>query len=401
MKTPVAEWLHWPETTAIIKAFSGVPIRFVGGAVRDWLLDITVNDVDLATSLPPDKVTELLSTAGIKVVPTGIAHGTVTALVGARHFEITTLRRDVSTDGRRAVIAYTDDWREDASRRDFTMNALYCDTGGEITDYFGGVEDVRNGRVRFIGDPAQRINEDALRILRFFRFNAYYGKGEMEQSALASCSLLAAQLDNLSGERIQQEMFKLLVADNAADVIAIMQEYHILHHVILANVSADSLRQLPSVIRKAGIAPHAVLALALLLRRHKDVGKLAEDISMRWKLSKAHSWLLSELCASHFILGSNERELKKQIRALGKDQFTLQVITVMAEGADGLPALKLARHWHIPLFPLTGGDLIECGVSPGKQMGALLGRLEQYWEERDYMPDRNELIDIALGKKDW
>src|ERR1700722_3068552 len=141
MKIVVAKWLHWPETKALIRAFNGAPMRFVGGAVRDSLLDITVKDVDLATTLLPEKVSALLSGAGIKVVPTGIDHGTVTAVVGKRHFEITTLRRDVSTDGRRAVVAYTDDWRKDASRRDFTMNALYCDAAGEITDYFGGIED--------------------------------------------------------------------------------------------------------------------------------------------------------------------------------------------------------------------------------------------------------------------
>lgn len=396
MKITVAEWLHWPETKAIIKAFGEAPVRFVGGAVRDCLLDISVNDVDLATALPPEKVSELLSAAGIKVFPTGIAHGTVTAVVAGRNFEITTLRRDVSTDGRRAVVAYTDDWREDASRRDFTMNALYCDARGEITDYFGGVEDAKSGRVRFIGDPAERINEDALRILRFFRFTARYGKSEMDKDALAACRAQAAKIDTLSGERIQQEMFKLLVADKSADVIFVMQEQGILRHVIPAEIAITALKQLPGILNKADVKPDPILALVLLLR--SSSGNFAEAISTRWKLSRAHSRLLSDLCASRINITGDEFALKKQIRACGKALFILQAIAATAEGEDGLPAVKLAQGWNIPMFPLTGGDLLELGMRSGKEMGLLLARLETQWEDAYYRPGKKELIEMAIKK---
>ncbi len=377
-------------------AFGPVPVRFVGGAVRDSIIGIKVNDVDLATPVLPESVMELLSRAGIKVVPTGIDHGTVTAVIGRHNFEITTLRKDVSTDGRRATVAYTDDWKEDAARRDFTMNALYCDMQGEITDYFGGVEDAKNGYVRFIGDPNERIREDALRILRFFRFLAYYGKQEAGEAALAACELLAGTIDNLSGERIQQEMMKLLASPKSAPVIALMQDRNMLSHVIPKTVATAPLGKLPSILDRARKPLDPVLALALLLRSAgDDVTAIIDAVATRWKLSKAHFRLLSDLCRKILFLGEGEKEWKKHIRNLGDNLFIKQALQLMAEGADmesGLRAIKLAEEWRIPEFPVTGEDLIAHGLKPGKEMGQILKQLEQDWEEKGYALTKGELV---------
>src|SRR5579872_7361897 len=205
-------WLKWPETQALIKAFADAkaPIRFVGGCVRDALLGRAVQDVDVATPLRPEATMALLQKAGIKAIPTGIDHGTATAVIHGKHFEITTLRKDVSTDGRHATVAYTDDWKEDAARRDFTINALYLSPDGELFDYFNGARDAKEGHVRFIGNAGERIREDYLRILRFFRFYAWYGKTEPDKEALTACTEAANNIGTLSGERVQQEMLKLL-----------------------------------------------------------------------------------------------------------------------------------------------------------------------------------------------
>lgn len=396
MKLSNAEWLVWPETKVLLRAFGNNPVRFVGGAVRDSLLEIKVQDVDAATTLLPEQVISLLARADIKAIPTGIDHGTVTAVIGKHHFEITTLRRDVTTDGRRAVVAYTDDWREDAARRDFTMNALYADPEGNITDYFNGVEDARAGRVRFIGKAEDRICEDALRILRFFRFVSFYGKLPADKQALAACTANAAKMDGLSGERIQQEMLKLLTAENCAAVIDLMQETRVLPYVIPRTVSTGSLKKLPEIMHTLKYASDPILALSLLLRStHTDFSLLG---MIRWKLSKVHYYRLSDLHKTSKAAGrkeGGEKLWKQQIRQLGKDMFISQVIINMAEGHNmetGFKAIELASGWQIPEFPVNGEDLISHGIKPGKDMGTLLRKLEAYWEENDYVPGKQELL---------
>lgn len=382
---------------ALIRAFGNIPIRFVGGAVRDSLLGIQAQDVDLATPIPPQQVMDILGRAGIKTIPTGIEHGTITAVVGKRVFEITTLRRDISTDGRRATVAYTDDWQEDAKRRDFTMNALYCDVHGEISDYFNGIEDARIGRVRFIGNAIERINEDALRILRLFRFFAYYGKEPPDIEAIAACKLQAAKIDLLSGERIQQEMLKLLASEKSPDVIKIMQDNAILMHIIPQQVQVHSLQRLSVIVKKSRKNNDAILALASLIRSAKgDIAELVSDICRRWKLSGKQQKLLADLCThQQYAASNNEKTWKKQIRASGKDLFIKRYLLFTAEGADennGLHAIEFATKWNIPEFPLTGDDLIRQGVKPGKNMGLLLRALEEYWEEHDYKTDKEALL---------
>ena len=219
-----------PETQAVLAALGadGTELRFVGGCVRDAVAGRPVKDVDLATPDPPERVTALLERAGIKAVPTGLEHGTVTAVSGGRPFEVTTLRVDVETYGRRARVAYTDDWQADAARRDLTINALSCAPDGTLYDPFGGLGDLRGGRVRFIGDPRQRIREDYLRLLRFFRFHAHYGKGGPDPEGLAAATELAAEATDLSGERVRDELLKLLAADDPLPVLELMHAHGVL-----------------------------------------------------------------------------------------------------------------------------------------------------------------------------
>jgi tRNA nucleotidyltransferase/poly(A) polymerase len=387
-------WLHWPETKALAQAIE--PLRFVGGCVRDALLNRAVNDVDAATPLVPQEVMRRLKQAGIKAIPTGIDHGTVTARIGERHFEITTLRRDVSTDGRHAVVAFTDDWKEDAARRDFTMNALYCDHQGQIFDYFDGAKDAAAGHVRFIGEAHERIREDALRILRFFRFFAHYGREPVDMAGITACGELAALIDGLSGERIAAEMLKLLTAEQAANVVGLMQRHGIWPRVVPAVVNAETLARLPQVLRKSQCPPDALLSLALLLRGVSGgTSALIDAITARWKLSRAQQKRLHSLCESHFAHPAEEKQWKKLIRVCGKELFIDGVLLAMAEGAEeasSLAAIKLAREWSVPVFPVTGDDLIAQGAKPGKELGEKLKALEEKWEESGYMLGKNELL---------
>jgi tRNA nucleotidyltransferase/poly(A) polymerase len=390
-------WLHWPETKALAKAVG--PLRFVGGCVRDALLGREVKDVDAATPLPPAQVMKRLKAAGLKAIPTGIDHGTVTARIGERHFEVTTLRRDVTTDGRHATVAFTENWQEDAARRDFTMNALYCDAQGLVYDYFGGMEDAQAGKVRFIGDAAQRIREDSLRILRFFRFFAHYGQGAVDVAAIKACGELSSLIDTLSGERICLEMLKLLTSERAGEVVGIMQRQGVWPFVVPANVKTETLALLPPLLRKAGSAPDALLSLALLLRSTQKAQALADGVALRWKLSKAQHKRLAALCELQ-VAGCRlqEKDWKKRIRAWGPELFIDRMILSMAEGAEeatALAAIALARSWEIPVFPVTGDDLIARGVKPGKELGEKLGALEARWEESGYVMSTEELLKPA------
>ncbi|MFQ5959208.1 MAG: CCA tRNA nucleotidyltransferase, partial [Alphaproteobacteria bacterium] len=239
-------WMTVRATRAVVDALraQGAEVRFVGGCVRDAVAGRKVTDVDIATPDPPETVIRLLEAAGIRVVPTGIKHGTVTAVVARRPFEITTLRRDVETYGRHAKVAFTDDWTADAARRDFTINALFCAPDGTLYDPFGGLDDLRAGRVRFVGDAVQRIREDVLRLLRFFRFYAHYGRPPPDAEALAACRAMALALPSLSGERVCAELLRLLAADDPAAVLELMIEADVLEFVLPEVAGVGALAEL-------------------------------------------------------------------------------------------------------------------------------------------------------------
>ncbi len=388
-------WIEEKATRKLVAAFdaAGIDFRFVGGAVRDSLLGRSVSDIDVATSARPEAVAAALSAGGIKAIPTGIAHGTVTGLVGRRHFEITTLRRDVETDGRHAVVAFTDDWREDASRRDFTMNALYADRDGAVTDYFGGIEDAKAGRVRFIGDPQQRIAEDALRILRFFRFHAWYGQGKPDADGLAACARLAGMIDRLSAERVRVEILKTLAAPDPSPVWQAMIDAGIMAHVLPAATHVDRLRRMVALERTLGLEAAPLRRLAALLGDAPPA--VLKD---RLKLSNQDGLYLKSLAGSadRVALVARGRfgpAVYKAEPGWVLDAALLAHIQAGTPGIDTLKALStFLAGWTEPRFPLTGADLQAVGVKPGPEMGRLLRIVEDWWLAADFGPDRTECL---------
>ena len=380
---PPAEWRDRPglaELVAVLEAPEAGP-RWVGGAVRDTLLGLTVADLDLATPLPPAEVVRRLEAAGIRAVPTGIAHGTVTAVTQGSIVEVTTLRRDISTDGRHAVVAFTDDWHQDAARRDFTINALYADpASGAVTDFFGGHDDLPAGRVRFIGDPYRRIAEDHLRILRFFRFFARFGQ-DVDAPGLDACAARANDLMALSRERIAAELLKLLVAPRAVAAVALMLDRGVLAPVLPEIAAADHL---PFVARReadAGIAPDPIRRLAALLPREPVV---AENVAARLKLSKAQRQRL--------ILALTDRGASAREDAYRHG--TDAAIDRLLLNGDGVAALT---NWPIPRLPLTGGALVERGLVKGPTVATALRRVEAQWIAEDFpSPSRVESIADAV-----
>ena len=387
-------WLDAPPTRGLIEALdrAGIDFRFVGGVVRDGLLGRPVADIDLATPSPPDAVIRAIEAAGLKAIPTGLAHGTVTALVKGRHFEITTLRRDVETDGRHAVVAFTDDWREDAARRDFTMNALYADRDGRITDFFGGIADARAGRVRFIGDPARRIEEDGLRILRFFRFHAWYGQVAPDPDGLAACAAMAGMIDRLSGERIQAEIFKLLGAPDPAPVWQAMIAHGIVAHLIPAATRVDDLARLVAAERGLGL-PAGPLRRLAALTGPTDGGQIAA-LKARLKLSNQDEETLRSVDGMSDGLALLAKGDFGQA-LYGREPGVVRDAALVAYARTGCPDLRtvadlrqFSKSWREPRFPLSGGDLTALGIAPGPAMGSLLKQVEDWWMAGGFVADR-------------
>ncbi|HEY5346625.1 MAG TPA: CCA tRNA nucleotidyltransferase, partial [Rhizomicrobium sp.] len=379
------DWMTAPATLAVMQALGEA--RFVGGAVRDALTQRAVTDIDIATPLTPQEVMARLAAAHIKSVPTGIDHGTVTAVVSGKPFEITTLRRDTETDGRHAKVAFTDDWEEDAKRRDFTMNALYVGMDGEIFDYASGVEDLIAGRVRFMGDPAKRIAEDYLRILRLFRFHAWYGKGEIDSEALRAAAAGKAGLAQLSGERVQKEMLRLLESPDPAPVLRIMAAAGILPDLLPGALLLPRLERLAVIDAENGFAPDAVLRLAALLPDNKQS---ARDVAKKLRLSNAHAARLDDLAQAEENIATSVQQARKNLYRLGPARFADRVFLKWA-GGQGNPIqwrmlLSMARDWRQPKFPLTGHDLMQAGVPEGPVLGEILAEVEAWWIENDF-PD--------------
>ncbi len=385
MILPDAPWRTRPGMARLLKALDADKgeTRFVGGCVRDTLLGIPVSDVDLATRIAPEDVMKRLVAAGIKAVPTGIAHGTVTAVAAGEPVEVTTLRRDVSTDGRRATIAYTDDWSEDAARRDFTINALSADpTTGRLFDYFGGLDDVDARRVRFIGDPLQRIAEDHLRILRFFRFHARFGHGLPDPAGLDACAARANDLMALSRERIADELTKLLELPDPTPTIALMIARGILKPVLPEIEDAAPLAALVRAEQAAGIAPAPIRRLAALLPRSPT---LATAIAARLRLSKRDTRRLvsasaRDLDAPHalaYTIGAEE----------AVDRFLL-------EGRTDIDLAEL-QSWQKPRLPISGGALIAMGLAEGPVVARTMQALEREWVSAGFPMDKTEVRAMA------
>jgi len=383
-------WLRAPASRKVLRALAadGRPARFVGGCVRDGLLGRALSraDVDLATPERPETVLRLLAAAGVRAIPTGLAHGTVTALVGEQRFEITTLRRDVATDGRHAEVAFTDDFEADAARRDFTINAMSCDGEGRLYDYFSGQADLRAGRIRFVGTAAKRIAEDYLRILRFFRFFAHYGRPPADPEALAACRAAAPEIARLSGERIQTEMLKLLEVEDPLPVLRLMSETGVLGQVIPGPIAIDRLRRL------LALAPEAdpLLRLGALLRPTPADPAVVRKVAERWRLSNRDAARLEAMTAVALpALAADAAEFRRTLYRLGPELYRDLVRLAAAEtGADPGPALAETVRWRAPNLPLGGDDLLAIGLRPGPGLGSILAEVERWWLEQDFGPDR-------------
>jgi poly(A) polymerase len=379
--------MELPATRAVMGAleargYAGCA-RFVGGCVRNTLLGQPIDDIDIATTLTPDQVTEALEAAGIKVVPTGVDHGTVTAISEGRPYEITTLRRDVSTDGRRAVVAFTQNWEEDAVRRDFRLNALYCDAEGRVYDPTGeGVADAKAGRIVFVGDAMTRIREDYLRILRFFRFQAWYGKGDADPAALAACKALKGMLSGRAAERTQKELLKLLAAPDPRAALRLMAATSVLSSVLPQVKALTRFERLVAIESEHFFDIDAELRLASLL---PDDARVAQDTAERLRLSNA---LKDRLIAAagrepRVVSWMSPRETRRAVYRLGGRVFADRVM--LAWAASDRPAaatqwralIPLAETWTPPAFPLTGEDVVSAGVPRGPLVGQVLREAAQ------------------------
>ena len=387
-----------PEIRAVIEALTadGGEVRFVGGCVRDALAGRPVKDIDLATPLRPEKVIELIERAGLKAVPTGLAHGTVTAVSRSRPVEITTLRKDLETDGRHAVIAYTDDWVEDAARRDLTMNALSCTPGGILHDPFGGVADLEAGRIRFVGDARARIQEDYLRLLRFFRFQAHYGRVAPDPATLSAIEDLTPGLARLSGERVREELLRLLAAPDPLPVLVLKQERSVLAAVLPEAQSLDRLAALVALEKDLDLVPEPLLRLAALI----DLSPTAvRSLAGRLRLSNKQRARLESLSAPPLAVTveMSREDLRRATYRLGAQALRDLLLIAWAKGRVTDPALAAGRLAEAlkdlsseaaPAFPLTGADLRRLGVPQGPGLGTLLGDLEDWWLEQNMGPDR-------------
>lgn len=392
------DWMGGAALHAVMDVLNngdGFPKAFlVGGCVRNVLVNKPVSDIDIATQHTPGQVTDLLRAAGIKAIPTGIDHGTVTAVVedaaegAARSFEVTTLRRDVETDGRRAVVAFTKDWREDAQRRDFTMNTLLCDLEGHIYDPTGqGVDDLEAGRVVFVGDAAQRIAEDYLRVLRFFRFYGRFGKGAPNAEALAACADAAVRVLELSRERITQELFKILFVDKVVDVLRIMQENKILLPLFDQNFKLEVFERLAAVQGQFN-APDVIARLLVLSGFDADYETVRDQyLTLSGAQKKNYAQTLALVINGAEL---TDKSVKLMVLEYGAD-IGLHVVLIKyaVKPFDNIEKyVGLVRDWDVPVFPITGADVISMGVENGPIIGDLLEQIRAWWVDHDFAPDR-------------
>lgn len=405
------DWMTDPATLAVVAALTadGAEVRFVGGCVRDAVLNRPIRDIDIATHDPPERVMLLLERAGLKAVPTGIEHGTVTAVVGRAHFEITTLRADVETFGRHARVEFTNDWAVDAARRDFTINALFCSPDGRIFDPFDGLADLGAGRVRFVGDAGKRIDEDLLRLLRFFRFHAHYGRPPADVAALAACRARAHKLPTLSGERISGEIFKLLQAPDPAAALLLMQGQRVLPNLLPEAREFGRLRVLAFLENRGVVHP---MVRPDMMRRLAAVlavdGAGARAVAERLKLSGRQCDRLLAIAAPAELPdpGFDAPAARRQLYHLGDPaRFTDLVLLAWAgrKAHSGLtPAeettrwighLDLAAAWTPPVMPVRGQDVLDLGIPRGPRIGALLAEMERWWIAGDFSAPRSQALE--------
>ena len=372
------EWMIDAKTQTLMSAIGGYEAqsKFVGGCVRNTLIGADVSDIDIATQFTPDEIIQKLKVVNIKVIPTGIDHGTVTAVVDGQPFEVTTLRQDVSTDGRHSEVSFTDDWVQDAKRRDFTMNTLLADMGGNIFDPLGsGLSDLNARKVVFVGDPKKRIAEDYLRILRFFRFHAFYGAGEMDGDALEACKASADEISSLSRERITQEFLKILSVDNTINVLQIMFDNNVLSCIFDSEYKANMLSDLCNLQVEND-------AVTLMSRLFVLAGNRPRFYDETLRLSHAQKNFLVKLeMAFNPVLYGDEKTLKKAIYHHGNALMLQGYLLVLANGKAQIDKelLDILQNWQAPKCPITGNMLIVEGYVTGPDLGQELARRQEEW----------------------
>ena len=395
-------WMTAEPTVRVMRALTanGAEARFVGGCVRDAILKRPVLDIDIATPLTPPQVIEALAVAKIKAVPTGIEHGTITAVCEGRPFEITTLRRDVETDGRRAVVAFTTDWAEDAARRDFRLNALYLDAEGVIHDPTGeGLSDARAGRIVFVGDAETRIREDYLRILRFFRFSAWYGRGEPDAEAVRACAGLKDGLTGLSAERVSKELIKLLGADDPRPTLRLMAATGVLGALLpevqglarfegLVEIETSQLFTCDPALRLAALLPDDTAVVEAMARRLRLPNALRDRLiaAVAMPDDRIVSWM-------------SPREMRRAIYRLGKDAFKDRVMLGWASEPRSVTypqwrmLLVYPDTWTVPDFPITASEIKASGVPEGPLFGQVRREVEAWWIDLDFTDDKLAAIE--------
>lgn len=390
-----APWLTAETTRAVMDALAGPGLgtsRFVGGCVRNTLMGRAVDDVDIATQLTPQEAMAALKAAKIRVVPTGIEHGTVTAIVDHRPFEITSLRRDVETDGRRAVVAFTREWSEDAMRRDFRLNAIYAGADGRLFDPTGGgIADAASGRVIFIGDADERLREDYLRILRFFRFNAWYAAG-IDEAGLAACARQATGLRRIAAERIWKELKKLLAAPDPSEAVEAMARAGVLG-AVLPGSEAGGLARLVAIETRYGWEPDPMQRLLVLLppgtegiERFREACR-PSNAELRWLVD-------SDDVAIEPAKAGMTAYWRGLFYRHGEAVVIARAAADAARAGDAFPetAIEAARDWQAPVFPLSGEDLVKAGLAPGPMVGELLRALEAEWIAGDFRAGAEDLL---------
>jgi poly(A) polymerase len=396
-----APWLKSGATARVLELLNGngEEARVVGGAVRNALLKIPIGDIDIATTAPPDEVIRRAKAAGIKSVPTGIEHGTVTLVVDSQPFEVTTLREDTETFGRKAKVAFGRDWSRDAERRDFTINGLSVDADGVVHDYVGGLDDIAAKRVRFIGDPERRIAEDYLRILRFFRIHAAFGVGEPDRAGYLACIRARAGLATLSAERVRMEMLKLMVADGAAVAVTAMADGGLLLPIFGGVAYTGPLRAMVSAEGTLGWKPDTIRRLGALA---VAVTEDARRVATRLRLTNAETKALDSIGHRWWRLaGMDQATARRRLYRLGAERYRDRLMMAWAragEEADSAHWRELAllpARWSAPKFPLKAADFIARGIAEGPALGQVLALAEDAWLAADFPLEQRAIKTIA------
>jgi poly(A) polymerase len=378
---------------------NGEQARVVGGAVRNALLNLPTGDIDIATTALPNEVMRRARAAGIKSVPTGIEHGTVTLVMEGHPFEVTTLREDTETFGRKAKVAFGRDWMGDAQRRDFTINALSVDPAGVVYDYVGGLADISERRVRFIGDPAKRIAEDYLRILRFFRIHAAFGAGEVDRAGYLACIAARAGLASLSAERVRMEMLKLLVVDGAIGPMTAMAEAGLLQPILGGVAYIGPFAAMMVAERELGLSADAIRRLAALA---VAVTEDARRVASRLRLSNAEARRLDSMGHRWWRLAEmDEARAKRRLYRLGAETYRDRLLLAWARAGGNIDPAPWREHaglpqrWSAPRFPLKAADFIARGIAEGPTLGQVLALAEDAWLAADFPLDQAALAAIA------